>query len=219
MKIHLAESAYELSAEYWKNYQAEVRKAYKEASELLPFGSKHINFFVQPREYDLIAETNDHASTHNSEFIELAFNPTKEGKDRATILDGVKHSVYHEMNHAARFNIPIYHTTFLDSCILEGLANVFTRDYAGEKALWADYPEDVTDWLQEIIVANDQFMWTHYRFSHPDGRRWIAYKVGTYIVDQAMKNSDKTIVELTQLECADILELAKIDIGNYHGLE
>jgi uncharacterized protein YjaZ len=47
-------------------------------------------------------------------------------------------------------------------------------------------------------------------FTHTDGRKWIGYKVGTYIIDQAMKNSGKSVIELTQMECVDILKLAKV---------
>ncbi len=199
-------------------YGAEIRKAYKEAAKLLPFGSRYVNFFVQPRTYGLIESTGDNAHTYNSEFIELAFDPTRDKKGMETIVSGVRYGVYHEMNHAARFNISIYHVTFLDTCIMEGLATVFTRDYAGEKALWAKYPKNVEDWMREIIDKNDLFAWQHYSFKHPDGRQWIAYKVGTYIIDQAMKRSGKSVIELTQIECAEILKLAKINTKNYNGL-
>lgn len=218
MKIHVADSEYKVSDDFWKRYKTEIKKSFTEASKLLPFGSKHINFFVQPRTYALIKETGDNARTHNSEFIELAFDPTRDKNGLDTILNGVKYGVYHEMNHAARWNIPIYHHTFLDSCIMEGLATAFARDYAGEKALWAKYPKNVAEWIQEIIDKNDMFNWGHYSFDHPDGRRWIPYKTGTYIVDQAASNSGKSIIELTQLECTEILKLAKIDVSNYQGL-
>lgn len=220
MKLLIAESQHDdkISAEFWEQYKAEVRKAYHEVSKLLPFGSEHVNFFVQPRTYNLIESTGDNAYTHNSEFIELAFDPTLGKTGLHKILNGVKFGVYHEMSHAARFNIPIYHVTFLDHCIFEGLATVFSRDQAGEKAPWADYPDEVTDWIQEIIDLNDEFVWASYKFNHPDGRKWISYKIGTYIVDEAMKNSGKSIVELTQLECTTILDLAKIDISNYKSL-
>jgi uncharacterized protein YjaZ len=212
MKIHFAESKYweKLPANFRPKYTREIKRAFEEVSKLLPFGSKHVNFFVQPRTYGLIEETGDNARTLNSEFIELAFDPTRDTKGLKVILSGVRPAVYHEMNHAARFNIPIFHKTFLDNCVLEGLATVFTRDYAGEDAGWAKYPKNVADWLQEIVDKNDMFYWQHYMFKHPDGRRWMGYKVGTYIIDQAMKNSGKSVIELTKLECKDILKLSKV---------
>jgi len=212
VKIHFAESKYgpKLPANFKERYKQEVEKAYEEVTKLLPFGSKHINFFVQPRTYGLIKETGDHARTHNSEFIEMAFDPTTDKRGLEVIISGIRPAVYHEMNHAARFNIPIYHNKFIEVCIMEGLATVFAREYTGEKALWGQYPKDVTKWLQEIIDKNDMFYWQEYLFKHPDGRRWIGYKVGTYIIDQTLEHSDKSIAELSKMECDDIFKLAKV---------
>jgi hypothetical protein len=213
VKIHWAESKYDvqLAADFKRKYVREVRTAFKEVSKLLPFGSQRINFFIQPRIYGLIEETGDSAHTYNSEFIELAFDPTKDRQGLEVILSGVRPGVFHEMNHAARFNIPIYHKTFLDNCVMEGLATVFTRDYTGEKAGWADYPKNVSDWLYELIDKNDMFYWQEYMFKHADGRRWIGYKVGTYIIDQALERSGKNIIELTKMECKDIMKLAGVN--------
>ena len=212
MKIHIAESKYlaKLPAGFMAQYEEEIRKAYNEVSKLLPFGSTHINFFVQPRTYGLIEHTGDSARTYNSEFIELAFDPTKDKKGLQIILEGVRPGVYHEMNHAARFNIPIWHKTFIESCVLEGLATVFTRDYANEDAKWAKYPKNVKEWLKEIVSKKNQIDYGQYMYAHTDGRKWVGYKVGTYIIDQAMKNSGKTVIELTKLECKDILKLSKV---------
>jgi len=218
MKIHFADSSYQVSADFKQKYIAEIKSAYEEVSKLLPFGSKHINFFIQPREYGLIKETQDNGHAHNSEFLEFAFNPTVDEKGLKVILDDIKATVFHEMNHAARYNIPIFHTKFLDNCIMEGLATVFERDYGGSNPPYGKYPKNVADWVQEIIDKNDMFVWQEYSFDHPDGRRWISYKVGTYIVDEAIKISGKGVIELTQLDCAVIFKVAKVDLANYKGL-
>lgn len=211
MKMFFAESSYDIPDTLRLHYETELKNAYEAASTLLPFGSKHLNFFIHPRVYDLIDETNDHGRTHNSEFIEMAFNPTLDETGLNAVLADIKPTVFHEMNHAARWNIPIWHTTFLDDCIMEGLANVFTRDYTQGTAPWADYEqEDVDAWLKEIQNAGKNINYEEYLFDHSDGRRWIGYKVGTYIVDKAIKNSDKSIIDLTAMECADIIKLAAV---------
>lgn len=210
MKIHFADSSYQIADDFKRRYVAEIKHAYEQASKLLPFGSRHINFFVQPREYNLIPETQDNAHTYNSEFIELAFNPLAGEKGLAVILDGVRASVFHEMNHAARFNIPIFHSSFLENCIMEGLATVFEREFGKADPPYGKYPDNVADWLREITTKRDTLAWNDYMFDHPDGRRWIGYKVGTYIVDEAMNHSGKTVIELTQMECSEILKLANV---------
>lgn len=203
MKIHFADTPHEVSDDFKQKYISEIEIAYDEASELLPFGSKHLNFFIQPRTYDLIPETKDSGRTVNSEFITLAFNPNTDKP-----LEHVRGTVFHEMNHAARYNKGIWHNNFLDTCILEGLATVFAREYAEYDALWGKYADEVADWLKELRAQGDSVDFGQYMYAHPDGRRWIGYKVGTYIVDEAIKKSGKTVIELTQTECANILELA-----------
>lgn len=212
MKIFFADSEYDLSAEFVRQYKNVVTKAFKEVSQILPFGSPHVNFVVQPREYNLIDVTHDAGHTHNSELIELAFDPTLDETGLKNILVSARAVIYHEMNHAARFNVPVWHKTFFDNCILEGLATAFERDYAGAKVLWAEYPDNVEECIQEIINLEITPNWRDYAFQRDDGRHWMAYKIGTYIVDQAKQKSDKAIPELTQLSCNEILRLAEIDV-------
>ncbi len=69
MKIFFAESDYNVPAEFVRQYKAVVTKAFSEVSKFLPFGSRHINFVVQPRTYNLIDATNDNGYTHNKELI------------------------------------------------------------------------------------------------------------------------------------------------------
>jgi len=44
---------------------------------------------------------------------------------------------------------------------------------------------------------------------HPDGRNSIGYRVGRYIVHQAIANSGKSILELSGLAPNEILRLAE----------
>lgn len=212
MKIHLADSIYweELGDDFQQQLAKTLKNAYREATKLMPFGSSHLNVFVQPREHTLIDETHDFGCMYNSEYIEFAFSPSYAKKHPNDILTQARRTMLHEMNHAARYNIPIWHNNFLDSCILEGLATVFEREHCNYIPLWSKYPKEVSDWLGEIRAKLDTLDRNEYMFEHPDGRKWIGYKVGTYIVDEAMKQSGKSIVELTQMECADILALAGV---------
>lgn len=213
MKILLADSPFwsRLGGDFQKKYAEEATKAYKEASKLLPFGSKYVTFVVQPREYGLIEATHDIGRTHNSGLIEMAFDPKFALKNPGQILEQVRLTVFHEMNHAARFNIPLWHKSFLDHCVFEGLATVFARDRAGDNALWGQYDEkDVKRWLEEVKKHADMSNYGDYMFKHPDGRRWIGYKTGTYIIDQAVKKSGKSVEQLSELQCKDILRLAGV---------
>lgn len=210
MKIHFAETRFAIPMNFLAKYTKKLEQAYADAAELLPFGSAHLNFFVQPRPTNLIPETGDSGHTHNSELIELAFDPTREEAGLQTILNNVRPTVFHEMNHAARWHSKVHDETFLGWCVFEGLATAFERDYSGVNPLWSEYPDDVRDWVTEIIEAGDIIDFASYMYRHDDGRRWIGYKVGTYIVDQAKERSGKSIPELTQLDYHEILSLVGI---------
>ncbi|WP_282081248.1 hypothetical protein [Aquimarina algiphila] len=45
---------------------------------------------------------------------------------------------------------------------------------------------------------------------HEDGRLAIGYRVGTFIVENAMKNSEMTILELSNLKPNEILKLSRL---------
>lgn len=212
MKIHFADSQYDIDPEFKRKYVAEIKHAYKEVSKLLPFGSKHVNFFIHPREWGLIPETQDLGVMQNSEFIVMAFNPVVSEEVSQKILSNVRPTVFHEVNHATRFNLEYFYDDLLGSAVLEGLGTTFERDYAGSDPLYGKYPAEVEDWLQDLIKHNTSKRWNDYKFKHPDGRRWIIYKVGVYIIDQAMEKSNKSLIELTRMECEEILRLAGVNV-------
>ncbi|MGH8532580.1 MAG: hypothetical protein ACREV1_07595 [Gammaproteobacteria bacterium] len=48
-------------------------------------------------------------------------------------------------------------------------------------------------------------------FQHPDDRRWIGYRAGTYIADQAIAASDRSAAELVLTPTDEILKIAGVD--------
>ena len=53
----------------------------------------------------------------------------------------------------------------------------------------------------------DQWM-----FRHPDGRRWIGYRAGTYIADRAIAASGLSAAQLVLVPTDEILEMAGVDM-------
>lgn len=182
---------------------ADVRK-------LLPQIPSDVTFVVQTAAYECIPETGDGGYTKNSRLIILSLDPgLPYGEEK--VLASTRCTLFHELHHAARFEAGIFHPTFLDSCIMEGLATVFERDRAECQPLWGLYkPEEAEVWLQEIIAQGDNVPHYPYMYRHNDGRRWIGYKVGTYLIDKVLKASGKSIEELTILECGEIKRLAGV---------
>jgi hypothetical protein len=102
-------------------------------------------------------------------------------------------------------------TSFWDTIVAEGLANAFAREVTGAPAPWADYPGAVTAWLSELRMMSEADVAASFNLwlsELPDGRRFAAYKVGTYLADQARQNSGRSFEQLAILATADLLELA-----------
>lgn len=113
-------------------------------------------------------------------------------------------ALFHEFHHLVRGST-ITPGTLMDHVVSEGLATAFERDFAGVSRPWADYPSDVSNWVDELVklpATADRDEWL---FQHPDGRRWIGFKAGTYLVDQAMKRLQRSSADLVAAPTEEFL--------------
>ena len=125
----------------------------------------------------------------------------------------LRHTLFHEFHHLVRRWLieggdPTHRASFVGAAISEGMATAFARDFGGERAPWADYPDDIEAWVEEIRrLPTNGYRYDHWMFRHPDGRQWIGYRAGTYLVDRAMRASGKNAVELSTTPAKDILDM------------
>jgi uncharacterized protein YjaZ len=132
----------------------------------------------------------------------------------------LRSTLIHELHHVARTESGLTVSTVMDVVVAEGLAVAFDRDFTGqEPALGlADYPGDVDGWVDELLALPESLeiafasgaSW-QWMFRHPDGRQWIAYRAGTYIVDRATDASGLSAAELVATPTEEILRLAGIE--------
>ncbi len=113
-------------------------------------------------------------------------------------------TLFHEFHHLVRGSA-ITSRALMDQVITEGLATAFERDFAGVSRPWADYPSDVANWVDELATWPPPANRAGWLSRHPDGRRWIGYKAGTYLVDQAMKRLNRSSAELVATPTDEIL--------------
>ncbi|MEJ0073784.1 MAG: DUF2268 domain-containing putative Zn-dependent protease [Candidatus Saccharibacteria bacterium] len=155
----------------------------------------------------VIPEYGTGALTHDTEFIEIHFDAAvPHGRER--VLKSLYETPFHEGNHAARWNSVAYDERFIASVTFEGLATVFEREYAHYQPLYGKYEDD--DTMREWFAELEQADWDERAvlfFGNPDGRRWIGYKTGAWLIDKAMKNSGKSVIELTGLPHDEIVSL------------
>lgn len=66
----------------------------------------------------------------------------------------------------------------------------------------------IADWTVELFAQPMDDAWMHGKFDHPDVRRNVAYKVGTWIADRAIANSGRSAADLVWESPATVIELA-----------
>jgi uncharacterized protein YjaZ len=116
-------------------------------------------------------------------------------------------TLFHEFHHLVRSNAQSS-LTMIDRAVLEGMATVFERDFAGVSRPWGEHPPE--RWEAEVLALPDSASTRGWMFAHPDGRRWIGYRVGTAWVDRAIAKSGKSSADLVAMPALDILRLAAV---------
>lgn len=134
------------------------------------------------------------------------------------VSEELRPALFHEMHHVARGCV-MYGgkpaETFMDYVVSEGLASAFERDLGGKAAPWAEYPRGPNDsyaevrrWVEELLVLPPDAPYRDWMFEHPDGRRWIGYRAGTYLADLAMAALGKSAGALARITAEEVLRLA-----------
>lgn len=127
------------------------------------------------------------------------------------IATHLRTTLFHEFHHQARgWNIRGGGgaTSIMDAVVAEGMATVFAREYAGADVPWAVYPDNPEAWLPDLQAEGSLAQYMQWMFAHPDGRRWIGYRTGTWLADQAISRSGRSAIDLVQVPTAQIVAYA-----------
>jgi hypothetical protein len=183
-----------------------------EVRALLPALTQQIELAVQTGTF-VIPETGEVGMAAAPGRIRWTVDPSRPGGVAAVARSQLRFTLFHELHHLVRGwvisgGVPL--TSFMDAVVSEGLATAFERDFAGRRPPWGEYPEDVHQWVVEFLELPVSAPYLHWMFQHPDGRRWIGYRAGTYIADQAMAASGLSASELVLTPTGEILRKAGI---------
>jgi uncharacterized protein YjaZ len=204
-----SEDGYRFSQTERDTIEAIADATIPEVRRFLPSLPVNLTLKVYPGR-DVIPETGESGSTGGTSSVYWIVSPAR-ADSIVTIADReLRGTLFHELHHLVRSQTPDS-VTLMDRVVSEGLATLFERDAAGMPVPWGQYPPNVAEWVNELHALPSDASFTQWMSRHPDGRRWIGYKAGTYIAEQASRASGKTAAELANTPTAEVLRLAGFD--------
>lgn len=184
--------------------------AVAEVRALLPDLAESLTIAVAAGD-TVIPETGEVGAALRRSEVRWVVDPSRPGGVEAVARAHLRSTLFHELHHTVRGHVFGNRNPepFVASAISEGMASVFERDVAGDRHVpWADYPSEVNQWVRELLVLPLDAPYGEWMFEHPDGRRWIGYRAGAYVVDRAVTRSGRSAADLVRAPAAEVLDLA-----------
>lgn len=151
------------------------------------------------------------ASAMTLDSVSFVLDPSHAGGSAKILHTHLRPALFHECHHLVRKWVKLggkRRKHFIEGVICEGLATAFERDAAGSSPLWSEYPDNVQDWVDELLTLPPQAPYADWMFFHPNGRRWIGYRAGTFIADLAIAASGCSAADLAEVDYQEILAFA-----------
>ena len=185
-----------------------------EVRNLLPSLPDSIKIIVENVDWDLdlVGGVTGRTESNTPPLIMLQISNNYRGGVIDSVHTGLKTALFHELHHLSRgwaiqdnkfsYGIP-------NAMVNEGLAVVFAEIYTGDISEVNSYPEEADSWVQEILELPLDASYSDWVMGeHPDGRTYIGYRTGNFLVRRAMTESGKDILELSELMPEEIIKLA-----------
>jgi len=198
---------YEFSRAERRTIQRIADKAASDARVHLPDLPKKLTLRVESGS-DVVPETGAGGTAIPPDWVRWMVDATRPEGVTAIANTGLRAVLFHEFHHLVRGTKGVPEN-LMDHVIFEGMATAFERDFGGAQPLMGSYPANVPEWVAELMALGPEAEQREWLFKHPDGRRWIGFKAGTYLVDQAMKQSGRNSADLVLIGTTDVLQLAQ----------
>jgi hypothetical protein len=179
----------------------------RDVRTLLPALPERLTLVVQSGKKDVIPETGETATAVPPASVYWTIDPDRDLP--AIIRTELRPTLFHELHHLVRAS-RVATSTLMDAVVREGLATAFERDFGKVNPPWGVPPPEVMDWTRELLRQPETAPHDHWLFQHPDGRRWIGMRVGTFLADRATRASGRSSAELVAAPTDEILRLADV---------
>lgn len=159
---------------------------------------------------EVIPETGEVGLCEGPDRIRWTINPWDDRGPQAIVTQRLRPTFFHEAHHAARYElIEAENSRLMDAVVFEGLATAFERDKAGSDPPYGQYdPDEARASIPELMDEPSHISRYEWFIQHRDGRTWIVYRTGTYIVDQVRRRSGETPASLAKTPTDEILQLS-----------
>ena len=191
-----------------------ISNSEEEVRDLLPNLPDSIKVIVEAVDWDLdiVSGVTGRTETNSPPLVSIQISNQYKGGVIDSVYQGIKSTVFHELHHLSRgwaiqdnkfsYGIP-------NAMVNEGLAVAFTEIYTGNIDEVNAYTDEADNWVKEILALPLDASYSDWVMGeHPDGRTYIGYRAGNFLLKTAMINSRKTILELSELMPNEIIELA-----------
>jgi hypothetical protein len=188
--------------------QTVADRAARDVRQLLPALPTGLRITVQTGDR-VIPETGENGSIGLPAAVYWTVDPNHAGGVVAVVNAQLRATLFHEWYHLVR-EAKFAPQTLVERAVNEGLATAFERDFGGAPTPWGAYPAENGVWTKEFLALAPGADFREWMYEHPDGRRWIGFKVGTYLADRAARESRLSLAELAGQPTERILALARV---------
>lgn len=170
-----------------------------------------VSLLITNENLNEIGGVNGVALRNNPAEVVIAISRTYPGGILTAVKKSLSVIIFHEFHHLSRgwaYHDNAFETNILNASINEGLAIVFAEKYTGISLARFNCPHEINHWIREIRALPKNANFDHWMFEHPDGRSAIGYKVGKHLVEIILRNTRKSIVEVSKYSPEEILQIA-----------
>lgn len=191
-----------------------IRNSEDEVRDLLLKLPDSIKVIVEAVDWDLdiVSGVTGRTETNSPPLVLIQISHNYKGGVIDSVYQGIKSTIFHELHHLSRgwaiqdnkfsYGIP-------NAMVNEGLAVAFTEIYTGNINEVNAYTDEADKWVKEILALPLDASYSDWVMGeHPDGRTYIGYRTGNFLVRKAMIKSRKSILELSELMPNEIIKLA-----------
>ena len=161
---------------------------------------------------DIVSGVTGRTETNSPPLVLIQISHNYKGGVIDSVYQGIKSTIFHELHHLSRgwaiqdnkfsYGIP-------NAMVNEGLAVAFTEIYTGNINEVNAYTDEADNWVKEILALPLDASYSDWVMGeHPDGRTYIGYRTGNFLVRKAMIKSRRSILELSELMPNEIIKLA-----------